>query len=603
MLEETPDDADDANAVGEALDLRPQAADAAHDEVDFHAGLRREIQRVDDLRVHERVHLRDDARGPPRRRVLGLPLDELQEPLPHAVRRDDQLAIHPLAREPRQHVEQVADVRAHGLAAGEQADVGVDARGLGVVVAGAEVHVSPDAVRLAPHDERDLRMRLESLNAVGDVHAERLQRAREVDVVRLLEPRLQLDEHGHLDAALRGFRQRTHDGAASRAVQRHLDGERLVVARGGLDELLDRRAERIERMVHEHVALANRVEDRAAGVAQLGRHGRDERRVLELRQVEQGERHEVAQVEQRARRVHLAVRERRDLGIFGVAQLVEQQRAQCGGHVGRHLESHHFAEPALEHLLLDHREEVFRLLAVRDLEVRIARDAERVRAEDLHPREQRAEMRADHLLERHEVIRAALDGNPAWEGLRHLHAGEMLVAVFGLAKLHRQREREVRDVRERMARIDRERRQHGEYVRLEERVHRLALGGGELRHRQQAHAVRAQRGQQQLVQAAARLLQQVADAALDRVELLPCGEPVGRRLLHARRHLPAQAGNAHHVELVEVRAEDREELQPFEQRVTLVERLRQHARVELEPRELAVQEVRRRCGRIRGSHG
>ena len=126
--------------------------------------------------------------------------------------------------------------------------------------------------------------------------------------------------------------------------------------------------------------------------------------------------------------VHFAIRERRDLGILGVAQFVEQQRAQRGGHVGLHLEPHHFAEPALEHLLLDHREQVFRLLAVRDLEIRVARDAERVRAEDLHPREQRAEMRADHLLERHEVIRAPLDRHPAREGLRHLHAGEMLVA-------------------------------------------------------------------------------------------------------------------------------------------------------------------------------
>ena len=86
-------------------------------------------------------------------------------------------------------------------------------------------------------------MRLEVLEPVGDVHAERFQRPREVDVVRLLEPRLKLDQHRHLDAALRRFRERAHHGAASRAVQRHLDGERLVVARGGLDELLDGRAE------------------------------------------------------------------------------------------------------------------------------------------------------------------------------------------------------------------------------------------------------------------------------------------------------------------------------------------------------------------------
>jgi hypothetical protein len=45
-----------------------------------------------------------------------------------------------------------------------------------------------------------------------------------------------------------------------------------------------------------------------------------------------------------------------------------------------------------------------------------------------------------------------------------------------------------------------------------------------------------------------------------------------------------------HEELVEVRAEDRQELHPLEQRVALVERLAQHAGVEVEPAQLAVDE-------------
>ena len=42
-----------------------QAADAAHDQVDLHAGLRGAIQRVDDLRIDERVHLGDDPAARP----------------------------------------------------------------------------------------------------------------------------------------------------------------------------------------------------------------------------------------------------------------------------------------------------------------------------------------------------------------------------------------------------------------------------------------------------------------------------------------------------------------------------------------------------------
>src|SRR5713101_5789850 len=40
MLEKTPDDALDANILGEARDARPQTADAAYDEIDAHPGLR-----------------------------------------------------------------------------------------------------------------------------------------------------------------------------------------------------------------------------------------------------------------------------------------------------------------------------------------------------------------------------------------------------------------------------------------------------------------------------------------------------------------------------------------------------------------------------------
>ena len=39
----------------------PQRADAAHDQVDLHAGLRRPVERVDELLVDQRVHLDPDA--------------------------------------------------------------------------------------------------------------------------------------------------------------------------------------------------------------------------------------------------------------------------------------------------------------------------------------------------------------------------------------------------------------------------------------------------------------------------------------------------------------------------------------------------------------
>ena len=93
------------------------------------------------------------------------------------------------------------------------------------------------------------------------------------------------------------------------------------------------------------VLSADDVEGRAAHVAQLPRDHRDERRVAVLRQVT------------------------------------------------LHLHRYHLAEPSLEALLLDRRQQVLRLLGVRDLQVGVAREAEVIAGEHLHPREERVEPR------------------------------------------------------------------------------------------------------------------------------------------------------------------------------------------------------------------
>jgi hypothetical protein len=66
--------------------------------------------------------------------------------------------------------------------------------------------------------------------------------------------------------------------------------------------------------------------------------------------------------------------------------------------------------------------------------------------------------------------------------------------------------------------------------------------------------------------------------------------PVRRRLYDAGRDLPAQSGDTNHEELVEVRAEDGQESDALEQRRAIVERFVEHARIEREPGQLAVDE-------------
>jgi hypothetical protein len=90
-----------------------------------------------------------------------------------------------------------------------------------------------------------------------------------------------------------------------------------------------------------------------------------------------------------------------------------------------------------------------------------------------------------------------------------------------------------------------------------------------------------------------------ANAALDRVQRGLGRQTVRRGGRDAGRDLSPQPGHANHVELVEVRAEDREKLEPLEQRISIIERLVEHPGVELEPTQLAIEE---QCWRKRFVH-
>src|SRR5258707_5258173 len=124
-----------------------------------------------------------------------LAFDQLEKTVLHVRRRHEQLSVVSLPRVTREGVEQIADVCADRGAAGDQAKLRVLARGLGVVVAGTHMDVPANSVRLAPHDHRDLRVRLEGGGAVRHVHAEALELPRPRDVVGFVEARLRSEEH------------------------------------------------------------------------------------------------------------------------------------------------------------------------------------------------------------------------------------------------------------------------------------------------------------------------------------------------------------------------------------------------------------------------
>ena len=139
----------------------PQAADAADDEVDLHAGLRGLVELLDDLLVDQGVELGPDLRlaaGPGVRHLL---LDQPHQRLAQ-IDRGQRQPLQPRRLGIAGHVvERLGGIAAQRRVAGEEREVGVDPGGDRVVVAGAEMAVGAQAPALAAHDHRDLGVGLE----------------------------------------------------------------------------------------------------------------------------------------------------------------------------------------------------------------------------------------------------------------------------------------------------------------------------------------------------------------------------------------------------------------------------------------------------------
>ena len=135
---------------------------------------------------------------------------------------------------------------------------------------------------------------------------------------------------------------------------------------------------------------------------------------------------------------------------------------------------------------------------------------------------------------------------------------------------------------------DGQRREHGEHLAAEALVERLALLGVDLVDADDADAVLGQRGAQVALDAACLAVGQLDDPLAELVDDLRRRAPVGARVAEAGVDLVVQAGDADHEELVEVRREDGRELQSLHERLLVLLGELEHARVELDPRQLAV---------------
>ena len=212
--------------------------------------------------------------GRPACGVFLLAADEAQKALGHGERGDEQRAVVVDLGVRGEVVED--DVRALGdlRVGGEQAEVGVEAGGDGVVVAGAEVAVAAgDAVFVVADEQGELAVGLEAEDAVEDLDAGVFEVARPADVGGFVEAGHEFNDDSHV-LVLRGIDERLEDGrVVAGAIQSLLDGEDARIGGARLDKS-DDAVVGVEGVVEHDVAVAQIVEEigGAAAEAQLARH-------------------------------------------------------------------------------------------------------------------------------------------------------------------------------------------------------------------------------------------------------------------------------------------------------------------------------------------
>ncbi|KOF51899.1 hypothetical protein AD428_23735, partial [Achromobacter sp. DMS1] len=240
MFQEAPHDGAHADVLGQARHAGAQRAYAAHDEVDFHAGLAGLVELLDDALFEQRVHLGHDARA-----LAGLGGARLgADGRDHAVVQREGRLQQRLERAAGAQAGELGEHLVHVFAqagvGGQQAEVGVEPRRAGMVVARAEVRIAAQPAFFAAQHQGHLGVGLVRHHAVHHVRPHLLEAGRPVDVGLLVEARHQLHHHRHFLAGPRRGQQDLHQlGILAGAVDGLLDGHDVRVQRGGRQEIDD----------------------------------------------------------------------------------------------------------------------------------------------------------------------------------------------------------------------------------------------------------------------------------------------------------------------------------------------------------------------------
>ena len=245
---------------------------------------------------------------------------------------------------------------------GEMADVGVQARGARVVVAGGQMHIAAHDTALAAGDQQHLGVGFKAHHAVDHLGTDGLQHLGPVDIRFLVKAGLQLDNDHHLFAPAHRLPQQIHHlRIGPGAVNRLLDRQHLRVVHGFAQEL-QKQVKAFKGLMDQHVAFL-----------QAGKHGRRfTQPVQALRLVDrETQARPFSQINQLAQAHQID----RALGVVRGAgrqiELLQQEFAQGLGTFGRHLQAHRLPEIAVYQPLAQSGTQVVHIVFVHG-QVRIA---------------------------------------------------------------------------------------------------------------------------------------------------------------------------------------------------------------------------------------
>ena len=474
--------ADDGAHTDLVLQARGQHAGTAHDEIDSGAGLAGLNQGLDECGVGQGIHLDHDARRLAHPRRSGHLLQMAQHAPVQQEGRSHQVLWRFDARLAGQLLEnRIGICRETGIG-GEVADIGIQPGAAGVVVAGGQMQIAVQsrfvAGTLAPRHQQQLGMRLQTHDAVDHLRAHRFQAFGPVDIGFFVKARFELDHHHHLFAAPRGFNQQIHQHRfGARAVDGLLDRQHIGVEHRITQEL-HHRLETFERVVQQHITLAQLLEHRARRLqARVGPSWLEGREAKCWR---------VGLVDElvQAHQVHGAV----DLvqSRLGQGKLLHQKAHQIGRASAHHFQPDGLAEVARGQARAQSLAQVGDVVFV-DIQLRIAGDAELRERLYGAARKQLTQMRADDAGEQHKTLPRSAhcigQADHARQHSRHLDDGDLVFAAEGVTPTQPgdEIERLVGHQRKRVRRVQAHGHQQRAHVVLKKVLHpsallRIALG-------------------------------------------------------------------------------------------------------------------------------